>query len=145
MRPGATLVLLAVLATALPAAATPLALGTVILASVPTASSGGGAGTAGGYVLDRAVVDVDGTLTFTNADIRAHDVVSRANGPPTNPWCARHTDRACPLFASPLIGGDPLAGPASAAVEGTAQLTPLASYPFYCTIHPGMEGTLTTI
>jgi len=92
------------------------------------------------YVLDQVVADVAGTLTFTNLDLRAHDVVSDADGPPDNPWCGRFLNRACPLFASPLVG---LGGQAT--VEGTDQLAPLESYAFYCSIHPWMTGTLTAV
>ncbi|HLE96345.1 MAG TPA: hypothetical protein VI997_03160 [Candidatus Thermoplasmatota archaeon] len=148
MSPAPRLWLVAgLLALAVPATtASPVGAESHILASVPTTNSGSaGVGTGGGYVVDVAVVDVAGTLTFTNTDLRSHDVVASDDGPATNPWCSRYTTRACPLFASPLVGGNPLAGPAEAVVEGIHQLTPLVSYEFECSIHPGMEGTLTAI
>lgn len=92
------------------------------------------------YTVEDAVVDVSGTLTFTNLGLRSHDVVAVADGPSDNPWCGRYVMRGCPLFASPVVdfGGQ-------AAVEGTAALQPLSSYAFYCTLHPWMVGTLTAI
>ncbi len=92
------------------------------------------------YLIDTVVADVSGTLTLTNLDLRSHDVVSYASGPSTNAWCERYQARACPLFASPLIG---LGG--QGVVEGIDQLTPLESYKFYCSIHPWMTGTLVAV
>lgn len=121
------------LALCVPAAfATPLAAPTFV-----TTTQGGGSGD---YTGDTFVVDVAGTLTLVNADLRAHDVVSVANGPDSNPWCGRYATGDCPLFASRLA---PLGG--QAVVEGTEQLTPLESYEFYCSLHPWMTGTLIAI
>lgn len=121
------------LAASVPAAAaTPLALDTY---AVSTITPGGG-----GYVPSQVVVDVAGSLTLLNADIRAHDLVAVADGPADNAWCDRYPGRDCPLFASPLAGlGE------QAVVEGTEQLAPGDSYEFYCTIHPWMRGTLTAL
>ena len=92
------------------------------------------------YTVETVVADGAGTLSLVNADLRSHDIVATAAGPATNPWCARFATRACPLFASPLIGVGQ-----QAVVAGTEQLTPLESYAFYCSIHPFMTGTLTAI
>lgn len=108
--------------------ATPLALETHAVTS------------ANSYVTREVVVDVAGTLTLLNVDLPAHDIVAVASGPADNPWCGRFAGRACPLFASPLVGlGE------QAVVEGTDQLAPLASYDFYCSVHPWMTGTLTAL
>jgi plastocyanin len=64
-------------------------------------------------------------VDLQNIDIVAHDVVSR-----------RRSDDNKPLFRSELIDpGD--TGP----VKGTEYLT-TGSYPFFCSVHPGMEATL---
>ena len=64
-------------------------------------------------------------LSFLNEDLPQHDVVAVDLGP-----------NGAPLFASALIGiGE------EAAVTGTDALKS-GSYAFYCTIHPGMRGTL---
>lgn len=65
-------------------------------------------------------------LTFSNYDTAAHDVTSSQNGPDGRP-----------LFASALITGGQ-----SAFVEGSQYLT-AGSYPFLCSVHPFMTGTLT--
>lgn len=98
------------------------------------------------FVPSDVVVDVAGTLTFTNTDLVGHDVVAFDTGPDTNPWCGRYIGD-CPLFASPIVG---LGG--RTVVEGTDQLPasdPLSAttntYAFFCSVHPWMTGTLTTI
>lgn len=122
--------------------ASPAALDTHVVAVPPSADpSTGAVGLRGGYLNSVFVVDVAGTLTFTNADITAHDLVSTEDGPADNPWCARfvgHHD--CPLFASPLIGLGK-----QGVVEGTDQLVPGTTYTFYCSIHHWMTGTLVAI
>ena len=74
-----------------------------------------------GYATRATVASKTGTLTFYNADIVEHDVVSTTPG----------------LFSTPLIGLGQ-----SARVQGVENLTPGNTYTFYCTIHPGMTGTL---
>ena len=65
-------------------------------------------------------------LTFRNTDVAGHDVTARDPGPDNKP-----------LFATPIIGAGE-----SAFVEGSQYLTP-GAYPFLCSIHPQMTGTLT--
>lgn len=67
-------------------------------------------------------------LTFRNADLRPvrHDVQSKAMAP----------DGRGPLFSAPLLDSGMEAG-----VDGSQFLT-TGSYPFVCTVHSGMEGTL---
>jgi plastocyanin len=63
-----------------------------------------------------------GSLSFVNTDLPQHDVVS-VNG----------------LFASKLIGIGEVAP-----VNGVDKLAD-GAYGFYCTIHPGMTGTLVVV
>lgn len=120
--------------TLLCAMAVPAALATPLGAETHIVTS------AGVYAPRNVVVDTDGTLWYTNADLRAHDVVAVATGPSDNPWCGRYAAGACPLFASRLLGlGE------QGVVEGTHQLTPTDSYAFFCTVHPWMTGTLTAL
>jgi plastocyanin len=65
-------------------------------------------------------------LTFLNLDLRAvHNVVS-----------IKRNRRRRPLFSTPTIGfGEEVA------VRRARRLGP-GSYPFYCSIHPFMRGTL---
>jgi plastocyanin len=71
-------------------------------------------------------VDSGESLFFANADGAPHNVVARQNG----------TDGK-PAFASDTIGQNE-----TTPVRGVEQLL-AGSYPFYCTIHPQMAGTLT--
>lgn len=65
------------------------------------------------------------TFTFTNQDVAQHDVTSTQNGPTGEP-----------LFRSPTANnGD------TVTVNGAESL-PQGDYPFICSIHPTMTGTL---
>lgn len=117
------------------------------LPEVPEVPGGGGSqilATPGaqyyGYATPVMVAQRDGTLTYTNTDVVRHDVVQdpRADGVAGDgsaPWCDRFDD-GCPLFWTELIGlGQQVQ------VQGL-QDTPPGTYSFYCTLHPGMTGTL---
>lgn len=70
-------------------------------------------------------IDQGEKVTLSNADIAGHDVTSSQRGPDDKP-----------LFASDLVApGD--SGP----VLGTEYLV-TGTYPFVCSVHPGMEATL---
>lgn len=77
------------------------------------------------YSSDVITVDQGEALIFRNADLNRHDVVStqQAGGKP--------------LFSTPLLstGGE-------AVVQGVQQLKG-GNYPFFCSIHSYMKGTLT--
>ena len=119
-------------------AASPGALETKVVSVAVDPTTGS---TRGGYANAVAVVDVAGKLTLLNADLTAHDIISEEIGPVDNPWCARYAGHhECPLFASPIVG---LGG--EAVVEGTDQLEPGTTYPFYCSIHHWMTGILVAI
>ncbi|MGH2837619.1 MAG: cupredoxin domain-containing protein [Thermoleophilaceae bacterium] len=70
-------------------------------------------------------IDQGEKVTFRNSDIAGHDVTAAKTG-----------DDGKPLFRSELISPG-----ASGPVKGTEYLTS-GTYPFICTIHPGMEATL---
>ena len=72
------------------------------------------------YATPVAVITQGGSLTYTNADIVRHDVDSDTPG----------------LFDSALI-----AAGQSEQVAGVEKL-PAGQYPFHCSLHPGMHGTL---
>ena len=97
-----------------------------------------------GYAPPVIVVQVGGSLTYTNLDLPRHDVVALDSGPDDQPWCHDAVGPLdgghCPLFRTPLIGfGE------SAQVQGLENLEPLTVYPFHCTIHSGMRGTLVAL
>jgi len=70
-------------------------------------------------------IDQGEKVTFQNSDIAGHDVVSEKSG-----------DDSKPLFRSEIV-----APGSSGPVTGTEYLT-TGTYPFFCSIHPGMESTL---
>jgi plastocyanin len=70
-------------------------------------------------------IDQGEKVTFRNMDLAGHDVVSTKAG-----------DDGKPLFRSDLIGPG-----SSGPVVGTEYLV-TGTYPFFCSIHPGMEATL---
>jgi len=78
-------------------------------------------------------------LMFTNADIQGHDVVSNeTRAPGTAPWCPANGPR-CPLFfAEEIVLGE------SAEVQGLDDVEP-GVYPFRCSPHTWMEGTLVVV
>jgi plastocyanin len=78
------------------------------------------------YLTPDVTIDQGETVTFVNADAVEHDVLAREEAPDGKA-----------LFRSELIGFAQ-----SAPVEGTEYLV-TGAYPFVCSIHPQMEGTLT--
>jgi polyvinyl alcohol dehydrogenase (cytochrome) len=108
----------------------------------PAAGGGGGGGGGGapagpsivsapgaastGYATPVMTTRVGGPLSYVNLDVVQHDVVSTDKAPD-----------GAPLFRSKLIGlGE------SAPVEGLDRVRSGQSYSFFCSVHPGMRGTL---
>jgi len=98
------------------------------LLAVPAARAQGqiSAGPPNTYLTPDVTIDQGESVTFTNADAVEHDVLARDKGPDGKP-----------LFRSELVGFAQ-----SAPVEGTEYLV-TGAYPFVCSLHPQMEGTLT--
>ena len=91
----------------------------------PSVVAGPGAASTG-FATPAVVALAGGKVSFTNLDTVQHDVTSDDHGPDGRP-----------LFQSKQIGlGE------TAPVEGTEKLQSGKSYGFYCSIHPGMRGTL---
>jgi plastocyanin len=85
--------------------------------------------TAGFQYLPGDVTVLEGsTLTLVNGGNAVHDLVSS------------DVEGGNPLFKAPPIAG---AGTA-AVVDGVAALTP-GIYPFYCSLHEAMRGTITIV
>ena len=70
-------------------------------------------------------IDQGEKVTLQNMDLAGHDVTAAKTG-----------DDGKPLFRSELVSPG-----ASGAVQGTEYLT-TGTYPFVCSVHPGMEATL---
>jgi plastocyanin len=83
------------------------------------------AGPGSRYLTTDVTMDQGEKVTFMNADLIDHDVVSRNLG-------SNHK----PLFRSRIVSGG-----GSAPVEG-AEYLKTGRYPFICSIHPQMEGAL---
>jgi hypothetical protein len=91
----------------------------------PSIVSGPGAASTG-YATPAMISFAGSKVSYTNLDNVLHDVTAADKGADGRP-----------LFQSKLIGlGE------SAAVEGTEKLESGKSYGFYCSVHPGMKGTL---
>lgn len=91
----------------------------------PSVVSGPG-GSSTGYATPLMTTRVGGPLSFLNLDVVQHDVTSDEKGADGGP-----------LFRSKLIGlGE------SAPVEGLDKVQSGKQYGFFCSIHPGMRGTL---
>lgn len=113
-------------ALAAPATAQPLPEGVVNVVAGPQ-------GSATNYVTTQVVATAGTTVGFANLDTTTHDVTSRA----TKTVVIKKKKRVVPLFHAPIT---PSGG--VTAIPGTEGLKP-GSYDFYCTLHPGMTGTLT--
>jgi polyvinyl alcohol dehydrogenase (cytochrome) len=121
--------------------------GTTASANTPTTGPpsaeilSGPQGQSYGYLTPVAVVSRTGTLTYTNVDIVRHNVVQdvradNVHGSRRAPWCTSFRRGQCPLFWSKLVGLSE-----QAPVLGLKRTKP-GTYHFYCTLHPGMKGTL---
>jgi plastocyanin len=78
------------------------------------------------YATPVMVTQVGGPLSFTNLDLPQHDVTADEIGPGGRP-----------LFHTPLIGIGQ-----TVAVDGLDPVQAGKTYGFYCTLHPGMRGSL---
>lgn len=98
--------------------------GSGLPAGVPIVAGPGATNTS--YATPVAVTEPGGSLSFVNLDIALHDVTAEQRGPDGRP-----------LFHSRLIGLGQ-----SAPVEGLDRVRSGQTYGFFCSIHPGMHGSL---
>lgn len=113
-------------ALALPASAQPLPDGAVNVVAGPQ-------GSATNYLTTELVATAGTAVSFANLDTTTHDVTSRA----TRTVIVKKKKKVVPLFATPIT---PSGGVKE--VLGTDGLK-AGTYDFYCSLHPGMTGTLT--
>jgi plastocyanin len=110
-------------------------------AGAATAAAGPG-GFAAGFATP-VVVSAEGeAITFINGDISPHDFVADGvflarKAAKKAPWCSGFRKGTCPLFWTPTI----TAGETTD-VSGIEFLKTGEQYPFFCSRHPGMKGTL---
>ncbi|MBW3595578.1 MAG: hypothetical protein KY391_08375 [Actinobacteria bacterium] len=118
----------------------------VIVASAAPASAAvavtGPGGFVAGFVPPILVIAPGEGITYANADIAPHNFVaydsflSKKQAKKTK-WCSGFDAGKCPLFWSETI----TAG-SSTEVLGLERVKSGKSYGFYCSLHPGMKGTL---
>ena len=113
-------------ALAVPASAEPLPAGVVNVVAPPQ-------GSAVGYATPSVLSTAGTSLSFLNLDTTTHDVTSRK----TRTIVVKRKKRTVPLFSAPITPGG-----AVSVIPGTDKL-PAGTYDFYCSLHPGMTGSLT--
>lgn len=95
-----------------------------------------------GYVPPVVVIAPGEEITYANADIAPHNFVAydafmRKKQAKKSPWCSGYDKGKCPLFWSHTITlGE------QTQVLGLKNVESGKQYGFYCSIHPGMRGTL---
>jgi plastocyanin len=109
-------------------------------AAIETVIASGPGSFASTYTQPVAVASVSGRLTYVNVDIQGHDVISTVAGPGDQPWCDGFGLGQCPIFWSELI----FLGK-STPVLGLSNLQVGETYPFYCSLHGNMTGTLVAV
>jgi polyvinyl alcohol dehydrogenase (cytochrome) len=99
-----------------------------------------------GYLTPAMVFSkASGKVIYTNLDVVRHDVVQdvRTDGVASkgkDPWCKRYAKGKCPVFTAPLLGlGE------SAELQGLKNTEAGKTYTFYCSLHPGMRGSLAVV
>jgi plastocyanin len=123
------------------AAAAALVLAAPAPAHAAVAAAGPG-GFAAGFATPVVVAAQGEAISFVNADVAPHNFVADGVYLPKKEakkarWCSAYTPKNCPLFWSATVGAGETAD-----VEGVERLEAGQQYPFFCTVHPGMKGTL---
>lgn len=95
-----------------------------------------------GFIPPVVVVAPGEGITYANADIAPHNfmadgVYMTKKQARKAKWCSAYDAGKCPLFWSQTI----TAG-MSTEVLGLENVKSGKTYPFYCSLHPGMKGTL---
>lgn len=123
----------------------PLALCLTLLAPgtarAAVAATGPG-GFVAGYIPPIVVIAPGEGITYANADIAPHNFVADGvfmakKQAKKAKWCSGYDPGKCPLFWSQTI----TAG-STTDVLGLENVESGNSYAFYCSLHPGMKGTL---
>lgn len=95
-----------------------------------------------GYIPPVVVIAEGEGITYTNGDIAPHNFIAADAVLPKKAarkakWCTSFDKGRCPLFWSPTIGTGE-----STEVRGLGRLAAGDQFPFLCTLHPNMKGTL---
>ena len=110
----------------------------------PVVLSGAG-GQFYGYVTPVMVVQQGGELSYANFDIVQHDVVHYVEADEIfnkkkDPWCKMYKKGTCPLFWSARASVGEVVD-----VFGLQNLESGGVFTFFCTLHPGMKGSLVVL
>lgn len=110
--------------------------------------SGAGEGFGLNYKVPVLAIFEGDTATYVNADIAAHNVRAAVLGP-DRAWCTtppfNFASGRCPLFSTALIGlgqTSPIFGLSDISVPPGETSR---SFPFVCTLHGWMQGTLIVV
>ena len=123
----------------------PIALCLVVALPAPAGAAvavTGPGGFVAGYIPPVVVVAPGEGITYANADIAPHNFVAydaymTKKQAKKAKWCSGYDAGKCPLFWSQTI----TAGKTTE-VLGLENVESGKSYGFYCSLHPGMKGTL---
>lgn len=126
------------------AAASLMLVGTSNQANAAAVAAGPG-GFAAGFATPVTAAPVGGPLTFVNGDIQPHNVIATQNFLPAatakkTPWCKGYSKTKCPIFWSATVGAGQ-----QTPVLGLENIESGKQYQFFCSVHPGMKGTLVGI
>ncbi|MGH2729256.1 MAG: cupredoxin domain-containing protein [Actinomycetota bacterium] len=117
-----------------------LTLATAAPAHAVVAAAGPGAYVAG-WATPVVVAQSGGDVTVVNDDVAPHNLVASEDYLPAKvakktAWCSAFKKKSCPLFWSETITiGE------TTQVQGLENIA-TGQYEFFCSIHPGMTGTL---
>ena len=95
-----------------------------------------------GYLTPVVIVEPGETLTYSNFDVAGHNLVASdaylsKKAARKAKWCSGFPRGKCPLFWSPTVGTND-----STEVLGLKAVKSGTEYPFFCSLHPNMKGTL---
>lgn len=108
-------------------------------------AAAGPGGFAAGFATPLVIAPMATGVTFVNGDIQPHNVIANEDflskkAAKKSPWCKSYAKRKCPVFWSETVAvGE------TTPVLGLENLTSGQQYSFFCSIHPGMTGTLIAI
>lgn len=95
-----------------------------------------------GFATPVVVIAEGEGITYVNADIARHNFIAdgvylRKKAAKKTEWCSAYEKGKCPLFWS-----DTITAGETTEVRGLERVSAGTQYPFFCSVHPNMKGTL---